>query len=98
MHARAQSYQQEKGKGQSIDQDDSQQKQLFFIKKHAEIYSLSLLMSKGSTNQGSGDFSAQPAKIRPPQLLPVFPGFDRLQTCCHSFGPANILYFFSSAG
>ena len=32
MHARAQSYQQEKGKGQSIDQDDSQQKQLFFIK------------------------------------------------------------------
>jgi hypothetical protein len=28
------------------------------------------------------------------QLLPVFPGFDRLQTCCHSFGPAGILHYF----
>jgi hypothetical protein len=27
----------------------------------------------------------------PSQLLPVFfSGFDRLQTCCHQFGPANI--------
>jgi hypothetical protein len=23
-----------------------------------------------------------------------FPGFDRLQTCCHSFGLANILLLF----
>ena len=45
--------------------------------------------------QASGDFWAQPAKIRPlSQLLPVFPGFDWLQTCCHSFGPAHILLLF----
>jgi hypothetical protein len=30
-------------------------------------------------------------KSAPSQLLPVFSEFDRLQTCCHSFGPANIL-------
>jgi hypothetical protein len=34
----------------------------------------------------------------PSQLLPVFSGFDRLQSCCDQFGPANILYIFSSAG
>ena len=33
-------------------------------------------------------------KSAPSQLLPVFPGFDRLQTCCHSFGLADILPFF----
>ena len=30
-------------------------------------------------------------KSTPSQLLPVFPGLNRLQTCCHSFKPANIL-------
>jgi hypothetical protein len=46
-----------------------------------------------------------PAKLReifelnqfnsaPSQLQPVFSGFDRLQTCCRQFGPANILYIF----
>ena len=43
-------------------------------------------------------FELNQLKSAPSQLLPVFSGFDRLQTCCHSFGPANILYFFSSAG
>ena len=38
-------------------------------------------------------------KSAPSQLLPGLPGFDRLQTCCHWFGPANILKFsFPSAG
>jgi hypothetical protein len=50
MHARAQSYQQEKGKGLSIDQDDFQQIQFFLTKKHAKIYFVSLLMNKGSKN------------------------------------------------
>ena len=37
-------------------------------------------------------------KSTPSQLLLVFSGFYWLQTCCRSFGPANILYFSSSAG
>jgi hypothetical protein len=45
-------------------------------------------------NQGSGDFELNQLKSAPSQLLPVFPGFHRLQTCCHSFGTANILSFF----
>ena len=32
-------------------------------------------------------------KSAPSQLLPVFSRFDRLQTCCHSFGPVNIPFF-----
>jgi hypothetical protein len=43
-------------------------------------------------------FELSQLKSTPSQLLPVFPGFHRLQTCCRSFGPANILYFFPSAG
>ena len=43
-------------------------------------------------------FELNQPKSAPSQLLPVFSGFDRLPTCCHSFGPANILYFFPSAG
>ena len=44
-------------------------------------------------------FELNQLKSAPSQLLPVFSGFDRLPTCCHSFGPANILYvFFPSAG
>jgi hypothetical protein len=39
-------------------------------------------------------FELNQLKSAPSQLLPVSPGFDWLQTCCHSF----ILYFFSSAG
>jgi hypothetical protein len=42
-------------------------------------------------------FELNQLKSAPSQLLPGFPGFDRLQTCCHSFGPANILLFFPSA-
>ena len=40
-------------------------------------------------------------KSAPSQLLRLqiqVLGFDRLQTCCHSFGPANILLFLSIAG
>ena len=33
-------------------------------------------------------------KSAPSQLLPFFSGFDRLQTCCHSFALANNLWFF----
>jgi hypothetical protein len=43
-------------------------------------------------------FELNQLKSAPSQLLPVFSGFDRLQTCCHYVGPANILFFFSSAG
>ena len=43
-------------------------------------------------------FELNQLKSAPSQLLPVFSGFDRLQTCCHEFGPANTLYNFSSAG
>jgi hypothetical protein len=39
-------------------------------------------------------FELNQLKSAPSQLLPVFPGIVWLQTCCHSFGPANILYFF----
>ena len=39
-------------------------------------------------------FELNQLKSVPSQLLPVFSRFDRLQTCCHSFGPANILFFF----
>jgi hypothetical protein len=39
-------------------------------------------------------FKLNELKSAPSQLLPVFSEFDRLQTCCHSFGPANILYYF----
>jgi hypothetical protein len=39
-------------------------------------------------------FELNQLKSAPSQLLPVFPGFDRLQTCYHSFGPTNILFFF----
>jgi hypothetical protein len=43
-------------------------------------------------------FELNQLKSAPSQLLPVFSGFHRLQTCCDQFGPADILYFFSSAG
>jgi hypothetical protein len=43
-------------------------------------------------------FELNQLKSAPSQLLPVFSRFDRLQTCCHSFGPANVLRCFSSAG
>jgi hypothetical protein len=47
-----------------------------------------------SPQQGS-TFELNQLKSAPSQVLPVFfSGFDRLQTCCHSFGLANILYFF----
>jgi hypothetical protein len=36
-------------------------------------------------------FELNHLKSAPSQLLS---GFDRLQTCCHEFGPANILYIF----
>ena len=39
-------------------------------------------------------FELNQLKSAPSQRLVVFPGFDRLQTCCHWFGPANILCFF----
>jgi hypothetical protein len=39
-------------------------------------------------------FELNQLKSTPSQLLPVFSGFDWLQTCCNSFGPANILLFF----
>jgi hypothetical protein len=39
-------------------------------------------------------FELNQLKSAPSQLLPVFSGFDRLQTCCHSFGLTNILFFF----
>ena len=37
------------------------------------------------------NFELNQLKSAPSQLLPVFLGFDRLQTCCHQFGPADIL-------
>jgi hypothetical protein len=43
-------------------------------------------------------FDLNQLKSAPSQLLLVFPGFYRLQTCCLSFGPANIPFFFTSAG
>ena len=43
-------------------------------------------------------FELNQLESAPSQLLPVFSGFNRLQTCCHSFGPANILHIFLSAG
>jgi hypothetical protein len=39
-------------------------------------------------------FELNELKSAPSKLLPVLPGIYRLQTCCHSFGPANILQFF----
>jgi hypothetical protein len=42
-------------------------------------------------------FELNQLKSAPSQLLPDFSGLDQLQTCCHSFGPANILYFFPQA-
>ena len=45
--------------------------------------------------QGSGDFGAPPDN-NPPlhNFFQFLSGFHWLQTCCHSFGPANILCFF----
>jgi hypothetical protein len=40
-----------------------------------------------------GTFELNQRKSASSQFLPFFSGFDRLQTCCHSFGPANILHF-----
>ena len=46
------------------------------------------------SRQGSGDFRAQPSKIRPFRTSTgFFSGFDRLQTYCRKSGPASILYF-----
>jgi hypothetical protein len=39
-------------------------------------------------------FELNQLKSTPSQLLPLSLGFDRLQTCCHEFGLANILLFF----
>jgi hypothetical protein len=39
-------------------------------------------------------FELNRLKSTPSQLLPVSSGFDRLQTCCHEFGLANILFYF----
>jgi hypothetical protein len=54
----------------------------------------------GGRGAGSGHFWAQPANLisTPSQLLPLSSGLDRLRTCCHEFGLANILLLFSSAG
>ena len=39
-------------------------------------------------------FEPNQLKSASSQLLLAFSGFDQLQTCCHWFGPANILYYF----
>jgi hypothetical protein len=44
-------------------------------------------------------FELNQLKSAPSQLLLFFSGLDRLQTCCDSFAPVNILnVFFSSVG
>ena len=57
------------------------------------------LPSGGHRRRVRETFELNQLKCGASQLLPVFSGFDQLQTCCRSFGPANLLFFlFSTAG
>ena len=47
--------------------------------------------SKAFQSRVRETFELNQLKSAPSQLPPVFSGFDRLQTCCHSFGLADIL-------
>ena len=65
----------------------------------AQPFAVELKAGGGIRNRVQEPFELNQLKSAPSQLLPDFSGFDRLQTCCHSYGPVNIFFnFISSAG
>ena len=75
--------------------DNNMWMQWFFVSsllpQEGDIY---VYPSRQSSTRVRETFELNQLKSTPSQLLPVFSGFDRLQTCSHWFGPANILYIF----
>jgi hypothetical protein len=62
--------------------------QLFFVWRWAPRPPAASCSKEGSRVRET--FELNQLKSTPSQLLPVSSGFDRLQTCCHEFGLANI--------